>query len=75
MMIDFNKTWIDFECPKCDYCVEVQLIDAKTEKTIYCHNCKTSILLKDENASVHSGIDKMNNALKELDKMFKKFGK
>ena len=32
-MINFNKIWIEFECPKCGYSDEVQLIDVKTEKT------------------------------------------
>lgn len=74
-MIDFNKIWVDFECPKCHYSDEIQLIDAKTEKTIFCHNCKVSITLIDENASVHSGVNNMNNALNDLEKMFKNFEK
>lgn len=75
VMIDFNKIWVDFECPKCNYSDEIQLIDAKTEKTIFCHNCKVCITLKDENASVHSSIDSMNSALSDLEKMLKNFGK
>lgn len=73
--INFNKIWVNFECPSCNYSDEVQLIDVKTEKTIYCHNCKICILLKDADASVHSGINKMNNALKKIDDLFKNFGK
>ena len=74
-MIDFNRIWINFKCPKCNYTNEVQLIDAKTEKTVFCHNCKICISLKDENASVHNGVNNMNNALNNLEKMFKNFGK
>jgi Zn ribbon nucleic-acid-binding protein len=51
------------ECPKCGYQDEIQLIDAKTEKTVFCHNCKCQIKLYDNEASVHSGIDSMNNAI------------
>jgi hypothetical protein len=74
-MINFNTTWINFECPRCRYSDEVQLIDVKTEKSIYCHNCKAIIKLFDNNASVHTGIDNMNHALKELEKTLKNFGK
>lgn len=33
-MINLNQTWIEIECPKCGYQDQIQLIDAKTEKTI-----------------------------------------
>jgi len=62
-MIDFNYIWVDIECPKCGYGDEVQLIDAKTEKTIFCHNCKINIKLSDAEASVHTGIDSMKNSM------------
>lgn len=74
-MIDLNKSWIDFECPKCGYIDVIQLIDAKTEKTVFCHNCKVSIELSDSEASVHQGIEAINKALKNLDNVFKSFGK
>lgn len=74
-MINFNKIWVDLKCPKCGYLDGVQLIDVKTEKTIFCNNCKVCILLKDSDASVHSGINKMNNSLKKIENIFKNFGK
>jgi len=74
-MIDFNSIWIDLECPNCGYQDDIQLIDVKTEKTIYCHNCKVKINIADNDASVHTGIDSMNNALNELEKTLKNFGK
>lgn len=74
-MIDLNKTWIDLNCPKCGYIDNIQLIDAKTERTIYCHNCKTSINLLDNDASVHQGIQKINDSMKELQNIIKNFGK
>lgn len=75
MMINFNNIWVDFECPKCGYQDEIQLIDAKTGKMIFCHNCKISIKLSDNEATVHTGIDSMTNALKELERTLKDFGK
>lgn len=74
-MINFDNIWVDFECPKCKYRDDVQLIDVKTEKTIFCHNCKVNIQLSDSEASVHTGIESMSNALKELEKTLKNFGK
>jgi phage FluMu protein Com len=73
-MIDFNYIWIEIECPKCNYLDEIQLIDAKTEKSIYCNNCKSIIQLEDSDASVHTGVERLNSALKDLGKLFKKFG-
>lgn len=74
-MIDFNKIWIDFECPKCAYLDEIQLIDVKAEKEIFCNNCKSKIYLTDYDGSVHNGIENINDALKKLVDTFKKLGK
>ncbi len=74
-MIDLNYTWVDMECPSCGYQDEVQLVDVKTEKTVYCHNCKESIMLLDNEASVHHGIEAINSSINKLEKAFKIFGK
>ena len=74
-MIDFNYIWIEIECPKCNYQDEVQLIDAKSEKSIFCNNCKCVIQLQDSEASIHTGIESINNAFKDLEDIFKNFGK
>lgn len=74
-MIDINQIWVDIECPKCGYQDVIQMVDAKSEKSIFCHNCKITIELTDGEASVHNGIESVNNAFKELEKTFKKFGK
>lgn len=74
-MIDMHKIWVDIECPKCGYLDNIQLVDAKTEMTVYCHNCKVSIKLSDSEASVHQGINNISNSIKELENLFKNFGK
>lgn len=74
-MIDFNLIWIDIECPRCRYIDKVQMIDVKTEKTIFCHNCKINIELNDNNASIHTGLVSINNAMKELENTLKKLGR
>lgn len=70
-MKNLNYLWIDIQCPKCNYIDKTQLIDAKTERQIYCHNCKIIIQLKDDNASVHCGIENVNKALKSIENLFK----
>lgn len=74
-MFDLDMTWVEVECPNCGYSVDIQLLDAKTERTIYCHNCKINLELKDSEASVHSGLDSINKAFKEFEKTLKNFGK
>lgn len=74
-MFDLNMVWVEIECPNCKYQDEVQLVDAKTERTIFCHNCKINIELKDGDASVHSGIESINEAMKEFERALKNFGK
>ncbi len=74
-MIDFNSIWLDIECPNCSYLDKVQLIDIKSEKEIFCNNCKCKIQLNDSDGSVHNGVENMNNAMKKLEKDFKNFGK
>lgn len=72
MMLDINKSWVDIPCPQCGYLEAVQMIDIKTEKLIFCHNCKTSIKLIDSEASVDVGIKKINQAFENLMNSFKK---
>lgn len=74
-MIDFNNLWIGIECPNCKYSDEVQLIDVKSEREFYCHNCKRRIQLNDYDGSVHNGIENLNYAMKNLLNVFKQFGK
>lgn len=74
-MFDLNKQWITMECPNCGYQDDIQMIDVKTEKTVFCHNCKKMITLHDADASVHSGVKRINNKFKELENLFKNFGK
>ena len=74
-MIDFNLIWVDINCPKCKYGIQVQLVDVKNETVVNCHNCKSSIQLKDNEASSHQGIRDINQAFEELTKTLKNLGK
>jgi len=65
------KTWIPINCPKCDYSFEIQLVDAKLESTVYCHNCKSGIQLIDSNASTTRGIKEIEDAFEDLNNTLK----
>lgn len=75
MNFRLETQWVDINCPNCEYFDSVQLLDAKTERTIFCHNCKCSIRLQDSNASVHSSVDSIDKAMKDLYNTLKNFGK
>jgi len=74
-MLHLPDAWVDFECPRCGYSIDIQLVDAKAEATVFCHNCKIPIKLNDQEASVHSGLDQIDAAMRQLKNLFKKFGK
>ena len=67
-MFNLDNTWIDIYCPKCKYQFEIQIIDARLESKLYCHNCKCTIQLQDNEASVHTSTRDINQALNDLDK-------
>lgn len=73
--MDLDASWINFNCLKCQYSIEVQLIEVQLQSIIFCHNCKTSIQLLDENASTYSGTKQINDTIKSLEKVLKNFGK
>ena len=70
-MINIEEIWIDIYCPKCSYSFNVQMIDLKLQSIVYCDNCKSSIKLTDQDASVHNSIKDINNSLIELEQTFK----
>lgn len=73
MLFDLEKIWIDINCPNCNYGFEVQMIDAKLQCTVICNNCKSSIQLIDQTASVHTSINSINQSFKDLENIFKNF--
>jgi len=73
--MNLNLKWIDFNCPNCQYINSVQIIDIKTEKKVFCHNCKSTIQLLDQNASTSTSIKRIETSLKNLQNTLKNFGK
>lgn len=74
-MLNINDSWIEVNCPKCQYLLDVKLVDVKLEKKIYCHNCKITIQLKDESASIHTGTKRINDLMNKFEKTLKKLAK
>lgn len=74
-MFNLNYKWIEINCPKCGFGFGVQLIDVKTERNVYCHNCKVTIHLQDSEASAHTGIEKIHSAINDFKDIFKNHGK
>jgi len=66
-MFDLSKSWIEAPCPICKMELDLQLVDVATNRTIICHNCKTSITLEDENA----GATQVNDTMKQLEQQLK----
>lgn len=70
-MDNIFKSWITIECPKCNYPIDITFSSPKLQEKVYCHNCKTTIQLVDDSASVHTSIRKIDQALKDLGNLFK----
>ncbi len=70
-MLNLNYTMVDIECPNCSYQDTVLLVDVKSEKTIFCHNCKICIQLIDSQASVHNNIQSLNDSLRGIENLFR----
>lgn len=74
-MINISYQWITIECPKCNYADDIQMIEVKIEKIHFCNNCKIQIQLQDSEGSVHYGIVTINKAFRDLETLFKNFGR
>lgn len=73
MIFNLEQIWISINCPNCKYSFEIQMIDAKLQNTVICNNCKSIIRLVDQSASVHTSINSINEAFKNLENTLKKF--
>lgn len=73
-MIDIRKEKIDFPCPDCGKNVKATLEQVAREDTVKC-SCGQDIKLTDKDGGAKKSIRKMDEAFKDLEKVFKKFGK
>ena len=66
---------ITFNCPACDYGVDVKLQSVRMEETIICPCCKRDIRLVDEGSSLHIANAEIESTLNEFKRELKKFNK
>lgn len=73
-MIDIGSTWIEVNCTKCGYLVDAQLRDVELQSIVYCHCCKTSFKLIDEDASTNTAMKEIQSSFDDLANSLKKLG-
>ena len=62
----FESAFIELVCPRCGYVQDVQLLDARLERRMFCPGCKSTIQLVDGEASTHTALEQADQALKDL---------
>lgn len=70
-MFNLLYNWIDLDCPSCGYNFDVMVMDIKLEEPCFCHNCKKLIHLVDADATFHTGLNQVDQAVKDLEKALK----
>lgn len=71
-MFNLLYNWINLDCPSCGYNFEVMVRDIKLEEPCFCHNCKKKINLIDSDASFHTGLNHLDQSVKDLENTIKK---
>jgi phage FluMu protein Com len=64
----FDNAMVEIACPRCGYVQDVQLLDARLERRIFCPACKWAIQIVDDSASLHTSLERADQALKDLQK-------
>ena len=66
--------FIDLCCPRCGYIQDVQLIDVRLQRLIFCPACKSRIQLVDVDASIHAGAEQIEQSMRDLFNAFGQLG-
>src|SRR6266511_1928880 len=69
--IGIDSNWITSPCPKCDYELEFTFLQARLEETVICPCCKVNIRLTDAEATVDGAKREMDEAIRQLEKVFR----
>jgi hypothetical protein len=72
---DISYNSMTVECPNCQYQIDILIKQVVAEETIICSGCLQDIHLIDEGSSAGHANQEINNALDELIKSFRKFGR
>ena len=62
-MFRFESAFVQFACPRCEYVQDVQLLDARLERRIFCPGCKSIIQLVDQDASTHTALEQADHTV------------
>lgn len=73
-MFDLGKEKTTIDCPSCNRKHTVTLLQVANRSIVFCP-CGTNIQLEDKGGSARRGIQSVNDSMKKLNDMFKKFGK
>jgi uncharacterized Zn finger protein (UPF0148 family) len=62
----FESGFVELICPRCGYTQDVQLLDVRLERQIFCPGCKSTIQVVDEGASTHTALEQADQAMRDL---------
>ena len=68
----FAGVFITFNCPRCGYAMDVELVSVHLEAMVFCPCCKATVQLLDSEASMHGARVEMNSAIKDFRNQLKK---
>ena len=74
MEVDISYQSVQFECPKCNYVIEVLLRQVMAEETVLCPGCYVEIQLQDEGGSVRRSGPDIDSALSDLKRQLRRLG-
>jgi hypothetical protein len=72
---DISYNSVTVECPNCQFQIDILIKQVIAEETIICPGCLKDIKLVDEGASFLHANREIINALDDLAKSFRKFGR
>jgi phage FluMu protein Com len=70
-----DDAFVDISCPRCGYIRDVEFLDVRLERRIFCPACKAVIELKDGGASVDASFESVDRAMGDLMKTLDKLGR
>lgn len=65
-MFRLESAFIEVVCPRCGYVQDVQLLDVRLDRQVFCPGCKSVIKLVDADASTHTALEQAEDALRDL---------
>ncbi|MDO8688730.1 MAG: hypothetical protein Q7R39_01735 [Dehalococcoidia bacterium] len=74
-MFDLDRLWLSVACPKCGYDLDFTYLQARLQELVLCSCCKNSIELVDQEADVETSKRRINEAVSDLNKAFKKLNR